>query len=124
MRLTSEQPIFIGCKVSNKLREALDTAGPDLKTYFEGPESPYLRICDMGSERWIGKIVDAGLQVNRTEDLRNNIISILKRIAPGVRHSTSDVKIFAVAAVIIRMPSASRSTVASSLARNGFWSNR
>jgi hypothetical protein len=95
MKLVKDSRLFFGLKIDSKLREALAQAKPGDKRYFEGEESEFLRICEVGEEKWIGKIVDAGLNVTEVEDIQRNIISILRRIAPEVRKPASMVKIFA-----------------------------
>jgi hypothetical protein len=95
MKLVKDSRLFFGLKIDSKLREALAQAKPGDKRYFEGEDSEFLRICEVGEEKWIGKIVDAGLNVTEVEDIQRNIISILRRIAPEVRKPASMVKIFA-----------------------------
>jgi len=96
MKLVKDSRLFFGCKIDSKLREALAQAKPGDRRYFEDPDSEFLRICEVGEEKWIGKVVDAGLNVTEVEDIQRNIISILRRIAPDVRKPPSTVKIFAI----------------------------
>jgi hypothetical protein len=96
MNLEKSRLLFFGCKIDSKLREALAQAKPGDRRYFEDPESPFLRICTMEEDRWIGKVVDGGLSVTEVEDIQRNVVSILRRIAPGVRQAASTVKIFSV----------------------------
>lgn len=96
MKLDKGCELFFGCKIDSKLREALAQAKPGDRHYFEDPDSPFLRICQFGEERWIGKVVKAGLNVTEVEDIQRNVLSILRRIAPDVRKAVSTVKIFAI----------------------------
>lgn len=96
MKLEKSRLLFFGCKIDSKLREALAQAKPGDRRYFDDPEAPFLRICTMEEDRWIGKIVDGGLSVTEVEDIQRNVVSILRRIAPGVRQAASTVKIFSV----------------------------
>jgi hypothetical protein len=95
MTLEKEQRLFFGCKIDSKLREGLAQAKPGDRKYFEGGSDDFLRICDVGEEKWIGKVVKPGLQVTDVEDIQRNIISLLRKIAPDVRQSPSSIKIFA-----------------------------
>jgi len=95
MRLDKTCKLFFGCKIDSKLREALAQAKPGDRRYFEDPDSPFLRLCRFGDERWIGKVMDPGLNVTEVEDIQRNVLSILRRIAPEVRKSPSTVKVFA-----------------------------
>lgn len=108
MKIDKSCQLFFGCKIDSKLNDALANAKPGDRRYFEDPESPFLRICTVGEERWIGKIVKPGPNVTEVEDIQRNIISILRRIAPEVRRAPSTVKIFALidaAAVVEDEPS-------------------
>jgi hypothetical protein len=97
MNLDKSCQLFFGCKIDSKLREALHQAKPGDRRYFEDPDSEFLRICTMGeSEQWIGKIIKGGLNVTEVEDIQRNVVSILRRIASGVRIAPSAVKIFVV----------------------------
>jgi hypothetical protein len=94
MKLDKASPLFFGCKIDSKLREGLAQCKPGDRKYFEGESEEFLRVLQFEEERWIGKIVKGGLVVTEVDDIQRNIISILRRIAPGVRHSPSAVKIF------------------------------
>ena len=48
-------------------------------------DSTFLRICSLGNDRYVGKLVDERLTTDRVEDIRRNIMSILQRICPDVR---------------------------------------
>ena len=104
MKLDKSCKLFFGCKIDSKLREALAQAKPGDRRYFEDPDSPFLRLCRFGDERWIGKVMDAGLNVTEVEDIQRNVLSILRRIAPEVRKAASTVKIFALSDEIEEAP--------------------
>ena len=97
MNLDKSCQLFFGCKIDSKLREALHQAKPGDRRYFEDPDSEFLRICTMGEgEQWIGKVIKGGLNVTEVEDIQRNVVSILRRIASGVRISPTSVRIFVV----------------------------
>lgn len=95
MQIVKDQKLFFGCKIDSKLRDALANAKPGDRRYFEDPESEFLRICEVGEAKWIGKVVKGGSGVNDVEDIQRNVISILRRIAPNIRLTSASVKIFA-----------------------------
>jgi hypothetical protein len=97
MKIDKLCPLFFGCKIDSKLREGLAQCKQGDRKYFEGESEEFLRVIQVEEERWIGKIVKGGLQVTDVDDIQRNIISILRRIAPNVRHSPSAVKIFVLA---------------------------
>lgn len=94
MKLEKDEKIFFGCKVDSKLREALALARPGDRKYFEGDGSEFLQICTAGDERWIGKVMKAGVNASEIEDIQRNIASILRRISPNIRTTASSIKIF------------------------------
>jgi hypothetical protein len=96
MKLQKTEQLFFGCKIDSKLREGLSQAKPGDRRYFEDPNSEFLRVCQLGDERWIGKVVSGGVNVTDVEDIQRNVVSILRRIAPAVRTSPSSIRIFAV----------------------------
>ena len=97
MTIEKSRKLFFGCRIDSKLREALAQATPGNRRYFEDPTSEFLRICTFENERWIGKVMSPGLNVLEVEDVQRNIVSILRRIAPDIRHNPSNIKIFPLA---------------------------
>jgi hypothetical protein len=83
-------------RIDSKLREALAQATPGDRKYFDDPNSPFLRVVNMGEDQWIGKLFDGGTSPTEIEDISRNVSSILNRIAHGGRHSPSLMRIFAV----------------------------
>ncbi|HET6611380.1 MAG TPA: hypothetical protein VFG83_05305 [Kofleriaceae bacterium] len=98
MKLQKTSQLFFGCKIDSRLRDALSRAKPGDRRYFEDPESPFLRVLPFGDERWIGKVIDPGVNVTEVEDIQRNVTSILRRIAPDVRQAPSSIKIFSIGA--------------------------
>ncbi|MEM9491283.1 MAG: hypothetical protein AAGC55_19205 [Myxococcota bacterium] len=100
MNLDKSSQLFFGCKIDSKLRDALANAKPGDRRYFEGENSEFLRILPVAesqkNEEWIGKLIKGGINISEIEDVQRNVVSILRRIATGVRISPSSVKIFAV----------------------------
>ncbi len=109
MILVKEQLLFFGCKIDSKLRDALAHAKPGDRRYFEDPNSEFLRICEVGEHKWIGKLMKGGSGVKEVEDIARNVLSILRRIAPDIRLTNASVKIFAAteAAVKVEPPAQS-----------------
>ena len=96
MRIDPKRKLFFGLKIDSKLREGLAQATPGDRHYFGDPDSPFLRILSHGEDQWIGKVVDGGFAPGEVEDIQRNILSILNRVAPGVRHSAALMRVFAV----------------------------
>lgn len=83
--LLTDQPIFIGFKIDTRLREVLDSANDSDKKYFSDEDSTCLRICRLGEDRYVGKLVDDRLTTDRVEDIRRHILSIIRKLGNEVR---------------------------------------
>lgn len=85
MELTDRQPVFIGCKLDGPMRRQLESlTGPDRK-YVSSEDSTYLRVCRLGEQDWIGKVLHEKLTTDRVDDVRRNVLSILQRLFPETR---------------------------------------
>jgi hypothetical protein len=87
--LLIHQPIFIGFKMDNRLREMLETPNDSHKKYVSAGDSTFLRICMLGEDRYVGKLVDDRLTTDRVEDIRRHILSIIRKIGYDVRMPTN-----------------------------------
>jgi hypothetical protein len=78
-------PIFIGFKLDTGLRRQLESlTGPDRK-YVSADDSTYLRYCRAGEDLYVGKLIHESLTIDRVDDIRRNIVSIMQRLCPEVR---------------------------------------
>ena len=83
--LIDDQPIFVGFKMDSSLARQLDAlTGPD-KRYVSTESSDFLRICKLGADRYVGKLIHERLTTERVDDIRRNVLSILGRICPDTR---------------------------------------
>ena len=81
LELLHHQPIFIGFKASSNLKRQLESlSGPD-KKYVSIEDSSYLRICWMGKDLHVGKVIHERLTTEPVDDVRRNVLSILRRLA-------------------------------------------
>jgi hypothetical protein len=97
LELQMHQPIFIGFKVDNNLREHLESLSDIDKQYFSREDSTFLRICQVGEDIYVGKLVHESLTTDRVEDIRRNVLSIVRKIGSDVR-LPSNLKILACSA--------------------------
>ncbi len=95
--LLVQQPIFIGFKVDSRLRERLATLSDSDKKYVSTDGSTFLRICMMGEDVYVGKLVDDRLTTDRVEDIRRNVLSIIRKLSQEV-HLPSNLQILACSA--------------------------
>lgn len=83
--LLMDQPIFIGFKVDNQLREKLASLDEANRKYIAAEGTPFLRICGDGADLYVGKLVDDRLTTDKVEDIRRNVLSILRKVGHEVR---------------------------------------
>ncbi|MBE7450961.1 MAG: hypothetical protein HS111_19330 [Kofleriaceae bacterium] len=95
MKLDKTCSLFFGTKIDSKLREALSQAKPGDRKYFDGSSEEFLRIIELPDEKWIGKVIKPGPVVTEVDDIQRNIVSIMRRVAPGARVSASGIRVFA-----------------------------
>jgi hypothetical protein len=85
VRLDDDCPIFIGMKLDSQLRRQLDALPKTDRKYVSDEDSAFLRICKMGEDEYVGKVVRSRLSTERVDDVRRNVLSILRRLLPDVR---------------------------------------
>lgn len=85
LQLLRDHPIFIGVKADPALRQKLEALGPAHQQYFSARDSSFLRLCRLGDDVYVGKLVHEPLTTDRVEDIRSNVLSILRRLGTEVR---------------------------------------
>ena len=98
LELLVDEPIFIGFKASRALRHLLESLGNADKKYVSSEDSTFLRLCSIGEDLYVGKLIYEALATDRVDDIRRNILSILRKIGPAVPLPTT-LRIFACRAV-------------------------
>jgi len=83
--LLIDQPIFIGFKVDYKLREKLASLDESDKKYVSDRSSTFLRLCGVGKDLYIGKVVDNRLTTDRVEDIRRSVLSLIRKVGHDSR---------------------------------------
>ena len=94
LELLIKQPIFIGFKADNNLRQHLESLNDVDKKYFSREDSTFLRVCRVGEDIYVGKLVHEDLTTDRVEDIRRNVVSIIHKVGSEVR-LPANMKIFA-----------------------------
>jgi hypothetical protein len=94
LELMFHQPIFIGFKADNNLRRHLESLNDSDKKYFSREDSTFLRVCQVGEDIYVGKLVHESLTTDRVEDIRRNVLSIVRKIGNEV-HLPTHLKILA-----------------------------
>jgi hypothetical protein len=94
LELLVDEPIFIGFKASTGLRHVLDSLSSANKKYVSSDDSTFLRLCRIGDDLYVGKLIHEALSTDRVEDIRRNILSILRKL-DNVVPLPSTLRIFA-----------------------------
>jgi len=76
----------------------LDSLDNSDKKYVSSESSTFLRLCSLGEDLYVGKLVYEALATDRVDDIRRNILSILRKLGPAVPLPTT-LRIFACRAV-------------------------
>src|SRR5437899_7848363 len=85
LELLLHHPIFIGFKADNNVRQHLDSLSDIDKKYFSGEDSTFLRVFHVGEDIYVGKLVHESLTTDRVEDIRRNVLSIMRKIGSEMR---------------------------------------
>lgn len=85
MILKARQPVFVGCKMDGPLRRRLESLEGSERQYVSDEDGAFLKICRVGEDAWVGKVVGEGLTTDRVDDVRRNVLSILQRLCPDIR---------------------------------------
>jgi hypothetical protein len=85
VKLDDQTPIFIGFKLDGQLKRQLDSIEGADRRYVSSENSNFLRICRLGEDHYVGKVVADRLTTDRVNDVRRNVLSILRRLCPETR---------------------------------------
>jgi hypothetical protein len=94
LELLIDQLMFIGFKADKGLCRRLESLSNPEKSYVSSDDSSFLRICRLGEDTYVGKLIRDRLTTNQVEDIRLNILSIIRKLGPLVR-LPGDLKILA-----------------------------
>ena|SRR6185503_16693592 len=84
MEILLEAPVFIGFKASRALRHLLESLTDLQKAYVASDDSAFLRSYEIDGDLYIGKLVHEAVSTDRVDDIRRNILSILRKLGPVV----------------------------------------
>lgn len=77
--------IFLGIKITRSLQDDLDNPAPGTKQYFDGSNNDYLKVIELGADKYIGRYVDDGVPAASISDISRNVCSLVKLITRGRR---------------------------------------
>ena len=85
LELLIDQPIFVGFKADSSLRRLLESLSSPDKKYISTEDSTFLRICRVGENVYVGKLVHESLTTYRIDDVRRNVLSIMRKLVGETR---------------------------------------
>jgi hypothetical protein len=86
---TEKEPSFIGFKVDNQLREKPASLEDGNRKYISAEGSTFLRIYGVSEGLYVGKLVDDRLRTDQMEDIRCDVLSILRKVGHEIRLGTN-----------------------------------
>ena len=89
MEILPDDPLFVGFKATRALRHLLESLTEVQKAYVSSDDSGFLRSFTIGEDLYIGKVIHEGVSTDRVDDIRRNILSILRKLGPVVPLPTS-----------------------------------
>jgi hypothetical protein len=88
LELRVDQPIFIGFKADSGLRQHLESLKEPARQYVSHDDSTFLRLCRVGDDLYVGKLVHESLTTDRVEDIRRNVLSLVRKLGHELRLPT------------------------------------
>ena len=85
LELILDQPMFVGFKADTSLRQYLESMSDSDRQYISDDDSAFLRFCRMGEDIYVGKIIRETLTTDQVDDIRRNVMSIMRKLRPTVR---------------------------------------
>ena len=85
LELLIHQPIFIGFKADGRLRQQLESLSDSDKKYISDKDATFLRICRVGEDIYVGKLIHESLTTDQVDDIRRNVLSIAQKLGREVR---------------------------------------
>jgi hypothetical protein len=92
---SSGNTIFVGVKVNDRLREQLDSCHSSMKSFFAGNNPEYLRILQVDSDEYIGKVTESGASLEALSNMLMNVKTMLRMICPKFVLPDAAIKIHA-----------------------------
>ncbi len=87
--------LFVGIKISSKLKRELDSCAPAAECYYKGDSPESLQVVTIGGESVIGRFIRNGYPVTEIDNVSRNIRSIITLITGGSRIEEDSVRIYA-----------------------------
>lgn len=93
----TDNTIFVGTKISEKLRDQLDSSNASVRQFFEDNNPEYLQTMRIDYDEYIGKVTQNGASLEHLSNMVMNVKTMLRMICPDFSFPDDAIKIFAVA---------------------------
>lgn len=87
--------IFVGIKVSDRLRDQLDLSKASMKPFFDEKNPEFLQVMQIDADEYIGKIIASGASLEILSNMRLNVKTMLRMICPNFTLVDDTIRIFA-----------------------------
>ena len=87
--------IFVGIKISDKLRDHLDSSSDSVKHLFGHNNSKHLQVLEIDSDDYIAKTIRSGASLEDLSNMCLNLKSILKMICPQYVFKDDAIRVYA-----------------------------
>lgn len=94
--------IFVGIKVSERLRDQLDASNASMKQFFDEKNPEFLQVMQIDADEYIGKVTETGASLETLSNTSMNVKTMLQMICPKFILADGAIKIFALAQVPAR----------------------
>lgn len=86
--------IFVGMKISDRLRDELDTTKASMKPFFRDHDPEYLQVLQIDNNDYIGKVTESGASFETLNNMHLNVKTMLKMIIPTFSIAEGAIKIY------------------------------
>ena len=94
MQIDSDM-ILVGIKISEKLRDQLDSSKASMKHLFENNDSKFLQVIQIDSDDYITKTTESGASLEDLSNMCMNLKTMLKMICPKFNLADNAIRIYA-----------------------------
>jgi len=90
-----DNTIFVGTRISDRLRDQLDSSNDSMKPFFEENNPEYLQVIQIDDDEYIGKVIGSGASLEALGNMRENVRTMLRMICPKFSLADDAIKVHA-----------------------------
>ncbi|KAF3361723.1 Uncharacterized protein PHSC3_001722 [Chlamydiales bacterium STE3] len=89
--------LFLGFQIEKDFADKLQKVNLDVRSLFIKNQPGYLQEVEFQQQRYIGKMIDVNTDLDALFLLKNNILSILKKLVPEFPYKEDSLVLFPLA---------------------------